>query len=82
MDEGLWRLVKMFMWAIGIQTFFIISMFGVIWSYLSKSRDDSNSEPLDDKVKDIDRRLCRIEGGLVLQGHCLMAPRHTDRKES
>lgn len=41
---------------------------------------DDKIEKLSDKVEDIDRRLCRIEGGLSTHGHCLFNQTHTDKK--
>jgi hypothetical protein len=35
---------------------------------------------LSDKVEDIDRRLCRIEGSLATQGHCLFNQNPQDKK--
>lgn len=35
---------------------------------------------LADKVEDIDRRLCRIEGSLATQGHCLFSQSQTEKK--
>jgi len=46
-------------------------------SDISNLKSDINK--LSDKVEDLDRRLCRIEGSLATQGHCLMAQRQ-DRK--
>lgn len=35
---------------------------------------------LEDKVEDIDRRLCRIEGSLSTQGHCLFNQEKQEKK--
>lgn len=35
---------------------------------------------LSDKVEDIDRRLCRIEGSLASHGHCLFNQSSHDKK--
>ncbi len=32
---------------------------------------DLKIDKLSEKVEDVDRRLCRIEGSLATQGHCL-----------
>jgi hypothetical protein len=37
-------------------------------------------DKLSDKVEDIDRRLCRIEGSLATKGHCLIEQTTTQRK--
>lgn len=35
---------------------------------------------LSDKIDDVDRRLCRIEGSLATQGHCLFSQTQTKEK--
>lgn len=37
-------------------------------------------DKLTEKVEDIDRRLCRIEGSLATQGHCLFNQDKTQKK--
>ena len=37
-------------------------------------------DKLSDKVDDVDRRICRIEGALATQGHCLFSQSKQDRK--
>lgn len=41
-----------------------------------KSYLEGKSDKLGDKIEDIDRRLCRIEGSLATQGHCLVNQKH------
>lgn len=36
---------------------------------------------LSEKVEDIDRRLCRIEGSLATQGHCLFNQQQEKKAE-
>lgn len=40
----------------------------------------ANIKSLGEKVEDIDRRLCRIEGSLATQGHCLFNKTHEEKK--
>lgn len=37
-------------------------------------------DKLGDKVEDIDRRLCRIEGSLATQGHCLFHKQQEEKR--
>lgn len=37
-------------------------------------------DKLSDKVEDVDRRLCRIEGSLATQGHCLFNQSSCEKK--
>lgn len=41
---------------------------------------DARIDKLSDKIEDLDRRLCRIEGSLATQGHCLISQRQQDKK--
>lgn len=41
---------------------------------------ESKVDKLSDKVEDIDRRLCRIEGSLATKGHCLIENSTIQRK--
>ena len=51
-------------------------------SKIDKVRDELKGEIhlLSGKVEDIDRRLCRIEGSLASQGHCLFTKSQADHK--
>ncbi len=40
----------------------LLSIMLILWNRIEK---------LDDKVTDIDRRVCRMEGSLTTHGHCL-----------
>lgn len=44
------------------------------------SRLNGKIEKLSSKIEDIDRRLCRIEGSLSTQGHCLFTKSQSDQK--
>lgn len=45
-----------------------------------ESKMNQRFERLEAKVEDIDRRLCRIEGSLATQGHCLFSQGQTEKK--
>jgi hypothetical protein len=46
----------------------------------SKNELGSRIDKLSDKVEDVDRRLCRIEGRLATQGHCLFNQSACEKK--
>ena len=73
MNENLWQLAQIVMWVAGIQTTIIIAVMGAFYSNLSKKNEKTNEriDKLGEKVEDIDRRMCRIEGSLQTHGHCL-----------
>lgn len=50
----------------------------ILWFFYS--RLDSKIEKLGEKVEDVDRRLCRIEGSLASQGHCLFSQKEGLKK--
>lgn len=54
----------------------------VMWNNLNKKFEstDSRIDKLSDKVEDIDRRLCRIEGSLATSGHCLFNQSKCEQK--
>jgi len=52
-----------------------LSLMLIIWNSLNNRIDK-----LSEKVEDIDRRLCRIEGSLASQGHCLFTKSQSDHK--
>ncbi len=49
---------------------------------MSKLRSELKGDinKLADKVEDVDRRLCRIEGSLATQGHCLFHQTQHEKK--
>lgn len=47
----------------------LLAMGIMFWFFYS--RLDRKIDKLGEKVEDIDRRLCRIEGSLSIHGHCL-----------
>ena len=72
---------------INIAQIFIIFIGGwVFYSRLDKKIDKLDNkfsekfDKLSEKVEDVDRRLCRIEGSLATQGHCLFGQKESDRK--
>ena len=61
---------------VNIVQIFILLGFGAIFYNRIKVdiKEISNRiDRLSEKVEDIDRRLCRIEGSLASQGHCLFS---------
>jgi hypothetical protein len=68
-------------------------LLGIVWVHMNskfetmQSTIDANFKSvrseiksLDEKVTDIDRRLCRIEGSLATQGHCLFNQNIKEKK--
>jgi len=69
----------------------LIAMGLMLWFFYSRldgkidKGNKSLSERIDklsDKVDDIDRRLCRIEGSLATQGHCLFSHQNVIEKKA
>lgn len=71
----------------------LIAIGGMFWFFynrlnekIEKSERELNQElgaridKLGDKVEDVDRRLCRIEGSLATQGHCLFNQTHQEKR--
>lgn len=58
-----------------VQIFIIFAGFWVFYKRLDAKIDKVNEriDRLSDKVENIDKRLCRIEGSLSTQGHCLFS---------
>lgn len=53
-----------------------------IWFFYTRldSKMDKRFTKLEEKVEDIDRRLCRIEGSLSTHGHCLFNQAKPEQK--
>lgn len=62
-----------------IQIFVILGGFWMFYNRLDK-KINYLDQKLSNKIDDIDRRLCRIEGSLATQGHCLFSQKQPDRK--
>jgi hypothetical protein len=65
----------------------LIAMGVMLWFFYSRldGKLDKVNERIDrlsDKVDDIDRRLCRIEGSLATQGHCLFSNQNTPKDKA
>lgn len=56
----------------------IIILFMGAWFFYN--RLDNKIDKLGEKVEDIDRRLCRIEGSLSTHGHCLFSQSKPEQK--
>ena len=67
MDENTWRLAQLLMWVIGIQATFLVACIGFTWSNLSNILDK-----IEDKIKDIDRRMLAIETILHMKECCML----------
>lgn len=82
MSENVWQCAQILMWLTGIQTAILIAVMGGFYSNLSKKIDKTNEriDRLAEKVEDIDRRLCRIEGSLTTHGHCLFNQSKQEKK--
>lgn len=74
----------------------LIAMLGMLWFFYSRSNGKiidlkielknemknvaEKVEKLETKIDDVDKRLCRIEGSLATQGHCLFTKSQSDHK--
>lgn len=67
--------IDIVLWIISGGFTIIFGLMIIMWNNIS-GRIDRLSE----KVDDIDKRLCRIEGSLATQGHCLFNQSHNDKK--
>lgn len=65
---------------VNIAQIFIIFAGG--WIFYNRLKNDLGTkiDKLNEKVEDIDRRLCRIEGSLATQGHCLFNQQKQEKK--
>lgn len=72
--------LNVILWAFGLGFVFFFSLLTIIWMSINK-RIDKLDDRLSTKVEDIDRRLCRIEGSLATQGHCLFSQDKPEKKK-
>jgi len=63
--------LDLIIWLIGGGFTIMFGLMIVLWNRIDK---------LGDKVEDVDRRLCRIEGSLSTQGHCLFNQSYKEKK--
>lgn len=69
-----------------VQLAAILGMFWYFYNRLDQKIEKQKNElkqeidKLCEKVEDIDRRLCRIEGSLSTHGHCLFNQVQPDKK--
>ncbi len=65
-----------------VQIFIILCGVWVFYNRLDKKIDKTHEriDKLSEKVEDVDRRLCRIEGGLQSHGHCLFNQAKPEQK--
>ncbi len=82
MNEDVWQILQIMMWITGGQLTIVLAVVGFIWNNLGKKMDkiDARIDKLCEKVENIDKRLCRIEGGLSTYGHCLLNHSAQDKK--
>ena len=65
----------------------IESRFQVVQESLQANTNNSQKhletkiDKLGEKIEDVDRRLCRIEGSLASSGHCLFAQKEEKKAE-
>jgi len=60
-----------------------LAAIGIMFWFFYTRLDNKFTKKFDDlaaKIEDIDRRLCRIEGSLSTQGHCLFSQNVKDKK--
>lgn len=60
-----------------------LSLMLLIWNTMNGRMDklDNKIDKLGEKVEDLDRRICRIEGSLATQGHCLFGQKEERKAE-
>lgn len=65
-----------------VQIFVILVALWMSYKRLNEKINKTNEkiERLSGKVEDVDRRLCRIEGSLATQGHCLFNQAKPEQK--
>lgn len=56
----------------------LVAIGAIFWFFYSRLNE--KIDKLSDKVEDIDRRLCRIEGSLATHGHCLFNQEKQEKK--
>lgn len=64
-------------WTMGIGFTFNFALMALLWQSMNKRFDK-----LDEKVTDIDRRLCRLEGAFSSKDYCMIKDdRHVQKAE-
>ena len=64
--------IDILMWMIGGGFAITFGLFKIMWTKIEK---------LDEKITDIDRRLCRLEGAFTSKECCILSNRETKRAE-
>jgi len=66
--------IDMLLWAISGGFTLVFSLMLVIWNATNKRFDglDTRIEKLDEKLTDVDRRLCRLEGAFASKDCCMI----------
>lgn len=73
MSSELWNFTQLIIWIIGIQTTFLSGLIWIVWTSLGNRIDK-----LDEKITDIDRRLCRLEGAFSSKDCCMIKDHRID----
>jgi hypothetical protein len=63
----------------------LLAIGGMFWFFYNRldkkiEKLEEKTDKLAQKVEDIDKRLCRIEGSLSTQGHCLFNQNKSEQK--
>ena len=74
--------LDLIIWMMGSGFTIIFGLMIILWNGLNARIDKLNEriDKLSEKVEDVDRRLCRIEGSLSTQGHCLFNQSYKEKK--
>ena len=70
------------LWAIGGAFFINFSLLIIVWKGVNRVEDNLGKriDKLDEKLTDVDRRLCRLEGAFSSQPGCLLRDERTLKK--
>jgi hypothetical protein len=67
----------------------LVAIGAIVWFFYSRldnkiakldAKFEDKFDKLSEKVEDVDRRLCRIEGSLSSHGHCLFNQTQPEKK--
>ncbi len=74
MDENILKLANVIASFIVIQTIIFICFMRSMWSHFNRKFEqiDKRFDKLDEKVMDIDRQLCRLEGAFASKDCCMI----------
>ena len=74
--------IDIILWIIGAGFTINFGLMLVMWNSLNKRIDgtDAKIEKLDEKLTDVDRRLCRLEGAFASKDCCMIKDDKYNRK--